>query len=114
MKLWDHNKIELLEEGKILLLNRANAVLGVLHASVGGVTGTVIDPKIVFITALKANACGIILAHNHPSGSLLPSEADTKLTGKINEGARLLDMRLLDHLIVTPEGYFSYADQYGL
>lgn len=111
---WDENKIGFVEQAKILLLNRAHRVLGIYEVSTGGVTGTIVDPKIVFIAALKANACSIILAHNHPSGNLKPSAADQELTRRIKEGGRLLEISMLDHLIVTPEAYYSFADELGL
>jgi DNA repair protein RadC len=111
---WDENKIGFVEQAKILLLNRAHRVLGIYEVSSGGITSTIVDPKVVFTAALKANACAIILAHNHPSGNLRPSAADQELTRKIKEGGKLLDISMLDHLIVTQEGYFSFADELGI
>ncbi|OSZ82070.1 DNA repair protein [Chitinophagaceae bacterium IBVUCB1] len=111
MQYWDENKIELLEQFKILLLNRASHVIGISDISTGGVAGTVVDPKIVFSTALKANASSIILAHNHPSGNLQPSKEDNAVTSKMREAGSFLDLRVLDHLIVTKDGYYSYADE---
>ena len=73
---WNNSKLEMLEEFKVLLLNRANRVLGILSASSGGITGTVADPRLILIAALKAAACFIVLAHNHPSGSVNPSNQD--------------------------------------
>ena len=90
LQSWDTNKIEFVEQFKILLMNRANKVLGLFEVSTGGVTGTVADPRLIFAAALKANACAIILAHNHPSGNLKPSKADEDLTWKIKEGGRYL------------------------
>ena len=110
-KIWNQDKIELLEEFKVLLLNRNNKVLGVLDASSGGITGTVADPRIILTAAIKANAVGIVLSHNHPSGSVKPSRADEELTVKIREAARYLDMTVLDHIIITSEGYYSFADE---
>lgn len=83
---WDMNKIELLEQFKILLLNRANKVLGIYEVSSGGMTGTVADPKLIFSAALKGCGSSIVLSHNHPSGNLKPSQADINLTRKIKEG----------------------------
>src|SRR4051794_6615146 len=80
LKVWDENKIEFVEQFKVLLLNRANKVLGVYDVSSGGVTGTVADPKVIFIAALKANASSLVLSHNHPSGNLKPSRQDEELT----------------------------------
>ena len=108
---WDDTKIELVEQFKILLLNRANKVLGIYDVSTGGVSGTVADPKVIFTAALKAAASNIILAHNHPSGSLKPSRADIELTKKIKEGGYLLEVVVLDHLIISNEGYYSFADE---
>ncbi len=110
-KIWNRDKIELVEEFKVLLLNRSNKVLGVLDASSGGITGTVADPRIILTAAIKANAVGIVLSHNHPSGSVKPSRADEELTVKIREAARFLDMTVLDHIIITSEGYYSFADE---
>lgn len=110
-KIWNRDKIELVEEFKVLLLNRSNKVLGVLDASSGGITGTVADPRIILTAAIKANAVGIVLSHNHPSGSVKPSRADEELTVKIREAARYLDLTVLDHIIITSEGYYSFADE---
>jgi DNA repair protein RadC len=95
----------------VILLNRAHRVLGIYELSTGGVTGTIADPKLVFTAALKANACSLVLSHNHPSGNLRPSKADEELTMKIKEAGKFLDIQVLDHLIVTSEGYFSFADE---
>jgi DNA repair protein RadC len=86
-------------------------VLGIYEVSTGGMTGTVADPKLIFAAALKGAACGIILAHNHPSNNLKPSISDEQLTTKIKEGGKLLDIKLLDHLIISSEGYYSFADE---
>ena len=108
---WDQNKLELQEQFKIIILNRANKVLGISEVSTGGFAGTVADPKVIFSTALKACASSIILSHNHPSGNLKPSQADLNLTRKIKNGGELLDIAILDHLIITAESYFSFADE---
>jgi len=108
---WNPDKIDLLEEFKVLYLNRSNRVLQILPISQGGITGTVADPRLVIAGALKVGACSIVLAHNHPSCSLKPSRADEELTTKIKEAAKYFDIRVLDHLIVTSEGYFSFADE---
>ena len=101
----------LLEEFNILLLDRAGRVIGFCNASKGGVTGCIVDAKIIFATALKARAVSIVLAHNHPSGQLRPSQADKAITKKLVKGARYLDMEVLDHIILAPEGgYYSFAD----
>jgi len=108
---WDMNRIELLEEFKILLLNRGNRCIGISDISVGGSTACIVDPKQIFMVALKANACQIILAHNHPSGSLKPSNADIQITKKVLAGGSLLDIEVLDHLIVTKDGFYSFASE---
>ena len=110
LKNWSLDTIELQEEFKILLLNNANQVLGIYAMSKGGTTGTVVDIRLLFAVALKCNAIGVILVHNHPSGKLIPSETDLVLTKKIKSGAEILDIRLHDHLIVTKNGYYSMAD----
>lgn len=108
---WELEKIELLEQFKILLLNRANKVIGIFQVSSGGVAGTVVDCKLVFSTALKACASSIILSHNHPSGNLQPSQEDLNLTKKLIEAGKLLDIRVLDHVIITAESYYSFTDE---
>jgi DNA repair protein RadC len=108
---WDENKIEFVEQFKILLLNRGGKVLGIFEVSSGGVSGTVADPKLIFSAALKANASSLILAHNHPSGNTKPSDADRNLTRKVKEGGKLLEITVLDHIILTTEGYRSLADE---
>lgn len=105
---WEY--MEYVESFKVLLLNRSNRVLGVATISKGGVSATVVDPKVLFQYALKTNASAIILAHNHPSGELKPSTTDDKLTDKLKKGGELLDVNVLDHVIITEEGYYSYAD----
>ncbi|HEX8331140.1 MAG TPA: JAB domain-containing protein [Segetibacter sp.] len=108
---WDENKIDFVEQFKVLFLNRANKVLGIYDVSTGGITGTVADPRIIFAAALKANCCGIIVSHNHPSGNLKPSRQDEELTQKIKQAGQLLDIKLLDHVIITNEAYYSFSDE---
>jgi len=110
-QLWNQDKIDFVEQFHVLFLNRVNKVLGIFEASSGGISGTVADPKVIFAAALKATACSIIISHNHPSGNLKPSEADEQLTQKIKNAGLFLDIRLLDHIIITSEGYFSFADE---
>lgn len=95
----------------VLYLNRANKINHFEIISEGGITGTVADPRIILKKALESDAVSIILSHNHPSGNLKPSRADEQLTNKIKEAARLLDITVLDHIIVSDEGYFSFADE---
>lgn len=108
---WDLNKIELLEQFKILLLNRANRIIGIYEVSSGGMAGTVADPKLIFSIALKACASSIILAHNHPSCNLKPSQADILLTQKLKTAGTYLDIVVLEHIILTAEGYYSSVDE---
>ncbi|MBK8491707.1 MAG: DNA repair protein RadC [Saprospirales bacterium] len=99
------------EEFWVLLLNRANRVIGREQISSGGTAGTVVDSKIVFRKALECRASSIILSHNHPSGQLQPSQADINLTKKLKEGGALLDIHILDHLIVGDRNFYSFADE---
>ena len=98
------------EEMLLLCLNRANKVIGYYRVSVGGVSGTVCDPKVIFTIALNSGASAIVLAHNHPSGNLQPSEADKALTKKIKDLGALLEVTLIEHMILTDESYYSFAD----
>jgi DNA repair protein RadC len=108
---WDEGSISFVEHFKVLLLNRANRVLGLTLISSGGTAGTVVDLKVVFAAAIKANASSIILSHNHPSGNLMPSEQDKRLTQRMVEAGRLLDIPVIEQMILTEEGYFSFADE---
>lgn len=99
------------EEFWVILLNRANVVMRKQPISSGGVAGTVADPKMIFKHALEQLASSIILVHNHPSGNLKPSAADIALTRKLKEAGQFLDLPILDHLIYTDQGYYSFADE---
>jgi len=99
------------EEFWVLILSRSNKVLKSERISIGGVSGTVADVKIIFKRAIEALASAIILAHNHPSGNLRPSQADKQLTKKMVQAGKYLDVQVLDHLIVTDSGYYSFADE---
>jgi DNA repair protein RadC len=92
------------------MLNRSARVLGIYEASSGGTVGTVVDAKLIFIAALKANASSIILAHNHPSGTLKPSNPDIAITKKLYAAGQVLDINVMDHIILTKENYYSFAD----
>jgi len=107
----DWKGINLHESFKVLMLNRANRVLGIYELSKGGIAGTVIDVRLIFATALKALACGIIIIHNHPSGNTRPSDADISITRKIQEAGKFLDIQLIDSMIITEDGYISFADE---
>ena len=99
------------EEFWVLLLNRANAVIKKVQISAGGVAGTVADPKLIFKTALENLASSIILVHNHPSGNMMPSQADKELTKKMKEAGKLLDIPVLDHVIFADRVFYSFADE---
>ena len=107
--IWN-DQIDLYESFYILLMNRANKVLGYRCISQGGVSGTVVDPKAIFQAALLANASNIILAHNHPSGTLVPSEADERITKKLKLAGEYMEIQVLDHLILGDESFYSFAD----
>ncbi|MDI1233191.1 MAG: JAB domain-containing protein [bacterium] len=110
-KLWQRNTIEVAERFFIIFLSRANKPIGWLNVSLGTKTGTMVDPAQVVAVAAKTNCSGAIIAHNHPSGNLRASEADLQLTRKLKEALKLIDVVLLDHLIVTTDGYTSFADE---
>lgn len=95
----------------VLFLNRANKIKHHEVISFGGIAGTVADPRIIMKKAIEQEASGLILSHNHPSGNVKPSRADEELTNKINQAARLLDIKVMDHIIVGSQGYFSFADE---
>ena len=108
---WDKDTIAIQETFKVVLLNNSNKVKGVYQLSQGGITGTLIDLRILFAVILKSLSVAIILTHNHPSGKLMPSEADKNLTSKIKKAAQLFDITILDHLIFAPDGnYYSFSD----
>jgi len=108
---WNLNTLELQEEFKVILLNRINEVLGIYPLSKGGITGTVVDQRLIFAVALKCNATGIILCHNHPSGNLKPSDADITLTKRIKKCADFMDITLIDHLIITKNNFYSFSTE---
>jgi len=108
---WDKSTIEVHESFKVLLLNNANKVKGVFELSKGGITGTLVDLRVLLAVIVKSLSVAIILTHNHPSGTLKPSSTDKKITDKIKTATALFDVRVLDHIIITPNGdYFSFAD----
>lgn len=109
--IWEEGKVDLIEQFKVLFLNRANKVLCIYNVSSGGITGTVADPRLIYSAALKVNCVSLILCHNHPSGNLKPSRQDEELTQKIKGAGAFLDIKVLDHLIVSSEGYYSFADE---
>jgi DNA repair protein RadC len=109
--LFPQETICLQEQFVVLYLNRANRVIGSYQLSKGGITDTIADVRIILSVALKTLATGLILAHNHPSGNLKPSEADKQITSKIRQAAKLLDIELLDHIILSSDGYYSFTDE---
>src|ERR1035437_9536803 len=109
-EIWS-NGMELKEECYILLLNRASKLLGWYKVSEGGMSGTVVDPKLIFSIALKGLASSLVLAHNHPSGNLKPSAQDIDLTKRLKQAGVLLEIPVLDHLILSADGYYSFADE---
>ena len=96
---------------KVLFLNQSNQVLGYILISEGGITDTTVDVRVILQGALLTNSVAIILAHNHPSGNLKPSRQDMEITKQVKEAARLMRITVLDHLILTDTGYYSFADE---
>lgn len=108
--IFDADTIMWTEEVIMVCLNRANDVVGYYRVSSGGFSGTVLDPRVVMTIALNNASSSIILAHNHPSGNLKPSEGDISITDKIKNACAFFDMKLLDHLIITDESYYSFNE----
>jgi len=106
-----YTEIDIYESFFLLLLDRSNKTIGYAKISQGGVAGTVVDPKIIFKYALESLASGIIMVHNHPSGNLKASISDIELTKKVKNGAKHFDINLLDHLIISENGFLSMADE---
>lgn len=109
-KIYKKGEIELQEQFIVLYLDQANQIIGYYRHSKGGINSTVADTRIILSTALKCTAISMILSHNHPSGNLKPSDADITLTRKLKDAAKQMDLSVLDHLIVTKSGYYSFAD----
>ena len=107
---WDDNILEMIEEVKVIFLNRTNKQIGIYNLANGGITGCVVDIRIILSVALKTLATGVILVHNHPSGNLNPSSEDRKITNELQKACEIMNITLLDHLIVTRKGFFSFAD----
>ncbi len=108
---WNKNTIELYEEFRVMLLNNANEVLGIHTLSYGGITGTLVDIRILYSILLKSCSTGFITFHNHPSGKLNPSQSDIDIYKKIKEASKLFDLNYLDNLIITRNGKYSFADE---
>lgn len=103
--------LDMVESFYVLYLSNQNNVIGWIKLSQGGITGTLADKRLIFAYALNCLATCIVIAHNHPSGALKPSQADINLTNSIKKAGNLLDIQLLDHLILSSEGYYSFADE---
>ena len=110
LNIYDTDTIEYKEYFKLILLNKANKILGTHNLSEGGLDGTYADVRQILQIALLSNAASIIVSHNHPSGNTEPSINDKKLTNVIQQACKYMNIQLLDHMIVTPESYFSFAD----
>ncbi|WP_456866768.1 JAB domain-containing protein [Galbibacter sp. BG1] len=111
LQSFDMNTIALQETFKVLLLNNSNKVKGIYTLSIGGITGTLVDIRILYAVILKSLSTAVILCHNHPSGTLKASEQDKEITQKIKKAGLYLDVKVLDHIILSPCGnYFSFAD----
>lgn len=110
-EIYDPGTISFYESAHAIFLNRQNKVIGFYKLSEGGLTGTVVDPRKIFVAALQVQAVSIMLTHNHPSGNLKPSRQDEELTRKVKEAGVFLDIKLIDHLIISEDGYFSFADE---
>jgi DNA repair protein RadC len=110
LQIIEHSQLRIREEAAVLFLSRSNRVIGGYKLSFGGITGTVVDTRLILGIALKCLASGVILAHTHPSGETTPSNADRLLTSKLKEAAALMDIKLLDHLVIYTTGYLSFAD----
>lgn len=115
--LWPHFEPhhEVQEGFRILLLDRSNRLKGIYTVSLGGMTATMADPRLIFSVALRTLSCAIILAHNHPSGQCRPSQEDLHLTKKLVDGGKLLDIQVSDHIILAgPDSYYSFAENHQL
>jgi DNA repair protein RadC len=108
-ELWEG--IDIYESFFCVYLNQANNTIGWYKVSQGGITGTVADPRLIVKKALEVLATGLVICHNHPSGTLKPSTADEQITQKIKEGCKYFDIRLIDHIIITEDGYYSFNDE---
>lgn len=110
MQYWSQDRIELVEEFKIILMNNNNAVLGIVNIAIGGMSNVGVDPKVIFAAALKGRASRIVLAHNHPSSELVPSNDDIRMTDQLKRGAYILGLEIVDHLIISPNGFYSFTN----
>jgi DNA repair protein RadC len=111
LNCYDSDTIEYRESFKVLLLNRGNKVLGVMNISEGGISETTVDIRLILQAALLGNASNIAISHNHPSGNVNPSRNDDFLTNRVKKACEAIGIELYDHIIVTPDSYYSYADE---
>jgi DNA repair protein RadC len=109
-EVWDKDTLEIYETAMCIFLNRQNNTIGWFKISQGGLSGTIMDVRLILATALNCLASGLILCHNHPSSNLNPSEADIKMTEKIKQAGEIMDIQVLDHIILTEDSYYSFAD----
>ena len=110
-KIWNRDTIDLFEEFKVLYLNKSNMVIGYYSLGKGGIDFCSVDVRLLLSVALTTNSTGFIIVHNHPSGKLMPSEADKKITKQIQDCCKIMNLVLLDHLIISSSGYFSFMDE---
>lgn len=110
-KMFNQDTLELTEEFICIYLNRQNNSIGWFRLSKGGITSAIVDIRIIYATALQCGATSLIIMHNHPSGNIQPSTEDVNLTKKVNAAGEVLDIKLLDHIIVTTDKYYSFADE---
>jgi len=110
-QIFNADTIQWIEEFLMICVNRQNELIGFYKVSKGGMTATLVDVRVICTTALQTMAHSVIIAHNHPSGSLTPSEADKAITARICEAFRILDIKLIDHLILTTDNYFSFLNE---
>lgn len=109
-EVWDNDSLEICESVIVVFLNRSNNTIGWLKVSQGGLSSTIIDNRLILVTALNCLASAMIVCHNHPSGNTEPSQADFKITEKLKKAAELLDIQVLDHIVLTEESFYSMAD----
>ncbi|MBS1509387.1 MAG: JAB domain-containing protein [Bacteroidetes bacterium] len=111
LQMWDMNKIGMVEQCYMMMVDQSHNCLGVSHIATGGIAVCLIDPRVVFATALRVNSSAIFLAHNHPSENLKPSKADDCMTENIVKAGKMLGIQVMDHLIISPHNFYSYAKE---
>ena len=111
LEIFDEESLEVYEQVMVVFLNNSNETVGWYKASQGGIAGTVIDVRLVLKAGLDCYATAMIICHNHPSGKLVPSEQDNAITQKLKRASDLIDIELLDHLIISTSGFYSYQDE---